>query len=85
MKVLIPIAFALAISGTAANAADDPQFNKLDTDHNGVVDPTEAKQMPTLAKQFSTADTNRDGSLDQAEYKKAIAQSDQKQPHPGAS
>ncbi len=58
-------ALALVAAGTA-QAGD--AFSKLDADHSGTISQKEAAALPTLNKQWTQLDSNRDGSLDAAEF-----------------
>ena len=61
-------AAAFGITGALAQAQSG--FTNVDADHDGKVTMTEAAaQYPSLTQaQFDQADTNKDGSLDEAEY-----------------
>lgn len=45
-----------------------PTFEQLDTNHDGVISPDEAKAAPELEQNWQAADTNKDGSVDQSEF-----------------
>lgn len=57
-----------AVGGTQAPAIGDPAFLRLDANRNGVVDRSEAELDAALARDFATADANRDGSLSLNEF-----------------
>src|ERR1700682_156299 len=58
-------------STTAANATDDDaaEFARLDKNKDGFVDKPEAILEPRLMTNFNAADTNKDGKIDQNEWK----------------
>lgn len=79
-----PIALTIAIaalgSSLIAVAADEPKqpdagaaFKQLDADKDGFVSKAEAERMKGLVAVFDTADDNKDGKLDVAEFSKATA------------
>lgn len=45
-------------------------FHALDSDSNGYVSRVEARTVTSVERAFSTADANRDGLLDRAEYER---------------
>jgi hypothetical protein len=57
-----------AVGDTQAPAIGDPAFLRLDANRNGVVDRSEAELDAALARDFATADANRDGSLSLNEF-----------------
>lgn len=62
---------AMAPAGAAPQAPpvrDPVVFSRIDSDHNGYVSRVEARPI-AAAGHFNTADENRDGLLDHAEYK----------------
>lgn len=61
--------FVSAFAGAALAAA--PAFSEVDTDGNGAISAEEAAAVEGL--DVAAADTNGDGSLDQAEYEAAAA------------
>ncbi|HEY3488249.1 MAG TPA: EF-hand domain-containing protein [Gammaproteobacteria bacterium] len=50
-------------------------FSNLDKDSNGEISRKEASSQADLARIFDRADSNRDGSLTQNEYQKALVPS----------
>jgi hyperosmotically inducible protein len=71
----IALAATLAGAGVAYAAgsqeAASPDFNRLDTNHDGYVSRDEAKPLRGFDQAFTEADDNRDGKLDAAEFTKA--------------
>jgi len=59
---------AMGIAGTAL-AGTLPPFEKVDGNGDGKISQTEAASVKDL--NFAAADTNKDGMLDQGEYKEA--------------
>ena len=51
-----------------AGEDDAIEFSKLDKNHDGVVDKTEAMMEPRLLAGFAKADTNKDGKLSKEEF-----------------
>ena len=47
---------------------DAAEFAKLDKNHDGALDKTEAVMEPRLLAKFANADTNKDGKIDQQEF-----------------
>jgi Ca2+-binding EF-hand superfamily protein len=79
-----PIALTIAIAALGSSlfaiAADEPKpadagaaFKQLDADKDGFVSKPEAERMKGLVAVFDTADENKDGKLDVAEFSKATA------------
>ena len=60
---LLAIGFS---SVSLVQAKSLPSFQEVDTNHDGVISPTEAAAVEGL--DFSTADANQDGMIDQKEY-----------------
>lgn len=60
----------------AAKPAKDAtaQMKSLDTDSDGTVSKTEAGKMKGMTEGFDTADKNKDGKLDIAEFTAAVSQ-----------
>ncbi|MGA9851760.1 MAG: EF-hand domain-containing protein [Gammaproteobacteria bacterium] len=46
-----------------------PDFNQVDTAHQGYITKKEARKVPGLVQSFKKADTDHNGKLSQAEYK----------------
>jgi hyperosmotically inducible protein len=79
------VAVTGALAGTAAISAQptpfapewtapaNPEFKKLDANHDGYVSRVEAKRIPDFGRAFDEADENRDGKLDADEFAKAQA------------
>ena len=55
--------------GSRSATSGPVTFQSLDADNNGKVSKTEADASPDVAKAFGNLDKNKDGSLDQAEFK----------------
>jgi len=49
-------------------------FSQLDTNGDGVIDPSEAQHRPALASQFNTVDVDHSGAVDDSEF--AVFESD---------
>jgi hypothetical protein len=72
-----PLAFAQDAPPTQdpTTTAAEPEetgkvtWSQLDTDGDGALSKTEAAAVDSLARDFDTADTNKDGSLTADEYK----------------
>jgi hypothetical protein len=58
-------------STTAAKATDDDaaEFARLDKNQHGFIDKSEAILEPRLMTDFDAADTNKDGKIDNSEWK----------------
>ena len=67
-KHLLTALALLTVSGFAWAGSGKVSFQDLDTNHDGVISPDEAKKAPEIAKKFVQADTNQDGKLDAAEF-----------------
>ncbi len=61
-------AVSLAIFAAPLHAADNPKFDKLDKNRDGVLTRDEVRHIKDYARPFIEADANRDGKLDQAEF-----------------
>ncbi len=79
MLLNVALAGLLALSGAAfaqgmlADAGSAiPGLAKVDTDADGFVTLSEAKQVNGLPEAFSQADKNADGKLDASEYEAAM-------------
>ncbi|SEQ91498.1 EF hand [Amphritea atlantica] len=61
---------AIALTATSATvfAADMPDFQVVDINADGFISLEEAKSVEGLEEAFMTADLNKDGQLDEAEY-----------------
>lgn len=76
MKSPLLISFTiLAILASTASGQVIPVFKNIDEDDNGLISKTEAKESKnsTLGKYFSKLDSNKDGSLNDAEFSKLKA------------
>ncbi len=57
--------------------ADDPMvFKNVDANHDGYVNRDEAQSIVGLEQGFDSADANKDGQLDPAEFAVALPRSD---------
>jgi len=54
--------------GNPLSPAQQREFEKLDTNHDGKISQEEAQADPELAKKFASLDKNNNGELDQAEF-----------------
>jgi hypothetical protein len=54
------------------NKAADAEFDKLDVDHDGKLEPKELGKRVKKAE-FAAADADHDGSLDKSEYQSIVA------------
>jgi len=78
-KTLVIAGSALALAAGSAFAdkpANDPGFNKLDSNNDGYLSRIEAAKNPYLAKNFKVADKNGDGKLSRTEYLSAMTKKD---------
>src|SRR5690606_37539053 len=76
--VAAPLAFAQDAPPTQDPAAEPEESGKvtwsqLDTDGDGALSKTEAAAIDSLARDFDTADTDKDGLLTADEYKAYLA------------
>ncbi|MBV9190507.1 MAG: hypothetical protein JO292_04465 [Betaproteobacteria bacterium] len=65
-----------AAGGTAATTATTnayAQFDALDKNNDGKLDPSEVASMPWLQQNFSQYDTNHDGTLGKDEFSAAVS------------
>ncbi len=60
--------FAAAKSQSTIPANVREEFNRLDVDGDGFIDPTEATSSSEISGNFSTYDTNTDGVISLEEY-----------------
>ena len=64
----------IAVAADEAKPADSgAAFKQLDSDKDGFVNKAEAERMKGLVAVFDSADENKDGKLDVAEFSKATA------------
>lgn len=73
MKFNRVAAFSLALIAAPVFAQDNPKFDKLDKNRDGVLTRDEVRHIRDYARAFVEADGNQDGKLDQAEFVKAEA------------
>jgi hyperosmotically inducible protein len=74
IMAVLAAAWVGAASGACAaeaNAPVNPDFSRLDANHDGYLSREEAKPLRGFDQAFSEADDNRDGKLDAAEFTKA--------------
>jgi Ca2+-binding EF-hand superfamily protein len=79
MKKLLTLSLSL-LAATAFAQAGAKNFQKLDTNGDGMIDKTEAAKAPHLAKNFDAMDANKDGKLTPDElraYRQANHQANQ--------
>ena len=55
-------------ASTSGSTATDPEFAKVDKDHDGKISKKEAASNKELAKRFNELDTDHDGALQPAEF-----------------
>ncbi|MBO9738673.1 EF-hand domain-containing protein [Xanthomonas axonopodis pv. begoniae] len=67
LAVLAALSAGTAFAATVPAPGDTPRPAKLDKNGDGVIDRNEAAADPTLAAQFDTLDTNKDGKLSRDE------------------
>ena len=70
---------APAAAAEKATVSVQEKFRNLDTDHDGFLSRSEARQLRGYTKAFTEADQNRDGKLDADEFIKAEAIYDREQ------
>jgi len=87
IRTLTVAGIAIAAAGTLAistplyadpeaatvDTARNPEFLKLDTNHDGYVTRDEAAKLRNFGKAFTEADENHDGRLDKDEFLKALS------------
>ncbi|MDJ0740378.1 MAG: hypothetical protein QNJ91_11710 [Gammaproteobacteria bacterium] len=67
--VIVTTAFVAASAFSAsALAGESAKFSQLDADGNGMISSDEAAADPKLVEEWSTADLNKDGQLERAEF-----------------
>ncbi|XUP37930.1 EF-hand domain-containing protein (plasmid) [Xanthomonas axonopodis pv. vasculorum] len=67
LAVLAALSTGTAFAATVPAPGDAPRPAKLDKNGDGVIDRSEAATDPTLAAQFDTLDTNKNGKLSRDE------------------
>ncbi|WDM68706.1 EF-hand domain-containing protein [Xanthomonas cucurbitae] len=67
LAVLAALSTGAVVAATPPGSGDAPRAAKLDSNGDGVIDRGEAAANPTLAAQFDTLDTNKDGKLSRDE------------------
>ncbi|EGD10620.1 putative calcium-binding protein [Xanthomonas vesicatoria ATCC 35937] len=65
--MLAALSTGAVFAATPPAAGDAPRPGKLDSNHDGVIDRSEAAADPKLAAQFDRLDTNKDGKLSRDE------------------
>jgi hypothetical protein len=73
MKRTLTICFCLLLTTLSSATLAAPAFDEVDTDHDGWISETEAGLIEE-GLDFSAADANGDGHLDETEYEMAYAQ-----------
>ena len=68
-----PLAIPYASAAEEAQKHENPKFEKLDKNHDGVITRDEVRHIRDYARAFIQADENKDGKLDQTEFVKAEA------------
>lgn len=71
MNIKTLCAIALTAASATVFAADIPDFQVVDVNADGFISLEEAKNVAGLEEAFMTADLNKDGQLDEAEYTEA--------------
>jgi len=72
----LSLALGSAYAAGAKSKDNDPGFNALDTNHDGIVSKSEAKANPYLYKKFATADSDHNGELSRTEYLAVMTKKD---------
>ena len=70
-EILLVVAVALlplSVSAAGYSSATQEKFNKLDTNHDGSISQDEAKMDKRLSQDWSAADTNRNGMVEESEF-----------------
>lgn len=62
------LAISLAIGAAPLQAADNPKFDQLDRNRDGVLTRDEVRHIRDYARPFIEADANKDGKLDRDEF-----------------
>jgi hypothetical protein len=84
-KLLATVIASIPLAGIAADGAKTPpatpagqsgSFESLDSNKDGRISLPEASADPKLVEQFSSADKNGDGYLDNSEYDKGTKSRD---------
>ena len=69
MNASIRVAALVALLFTTAAFADDPDFSKLDADGDKRISREEVKADADLSARFDEIDSDKDGSLNDSEWK----------------
>ena len=69
MNVSIKVAALVVVLFTTAAFADDPDFSKLDADGDKKISREEVNADADLASRFDEIDADKDGSLNDSEWK----------------
>jgi len=80
--VVLPLV-PVGVSAAGNQTTDQDMFNKLDTNHDGYISQDEARSDRDLAKDWKSADTNKDGKLDESEFSAFEEEQDTNVYHPG--
>ena len=83
MKHKLTLIVCAAFVSSAAIAADT--FTQLDSDKDGALTRAEARILPNLTQKWDTADANRDGTVDKAEFSKFEAKPSEPEAKPSKS
>ena len=70
-EILLVIVVALipqSVIAAEGQTISQYKFNRLDTNHDGVISRDEAKADATLSQEWSKADTNKDGKIEESEF-----------------
>ena len=62
------VAISLAIGAAPLQAADNPKFDKLDRNRDGMLTRDEVRHIKHYVQPFIEADSNKDGKLDRDEF-----------------
>lgn len=57
---------------TQASSASDAAFQRADKDHDGMLSPQEAAQLPAISNRFQALDKNKDQMLSRDEYEAGL-------------
>jgi Ca2+-binding EF-hand superfamily protein len=62
------ISFPLGAFAAGTEPSTQENFKQLDVNHDGVISQQEAQADKQLTKDWSKADTNKDGQIDESEF-----------------